>query len=82
MLWQDGLALLMVAGAVFGLFRAYAPVGLFRSGAGRNGGRSGKSAESTGECGGCALGSSCAKTLSQARSSVIQQGEQLPVKPL
>ncbi|MCB1776701.1 MAG: hypothetical protein KDI50_04615 [Candidatus Competibacteraceae bacterium] len=61
MLWQDGLALLMVVGAVFGLLRAYAPAGWFRCGAGRSKDRSGQYAESTRECGGCALGASCAK---------------------
>ncbi|MCB1920909.1 MAG: hypothetical protein KDJ28_13145 [Candidatus Competibacteraceae bacterium] len=73
--WQDGLALLIVAGAAFRLLRAYAPVGWFRFGAGRDGDCSAKSAESTSECHGCALGSSCAKTLIQVRPSVIQQGE-------
>ncbi|MCB1767231.1 MAG: hypothetical protein KDJ22_14440 [Candidatus Competibacteraceae bacterium] len=74
--WQDGLALLIVAGAAFGLLRAYAPVGWFRSGACRDGKPSGKNAApASSGCHGCALGSSCAKTLIQVRPSVIQQGE-------
>jgi hypothetical protein len=75
MWWQDGLALLMVAGAVFGLLRAYAPVGWFRFGACRDSDRSAKSAESTSACSGCALGSSCAKAPIQARPGVTQPSE-------
>lgn len=72
--WQDGLALLMVAGAVFGLLRAYTPVGWFRFGACRDEDRSAKSAAPVGNCSGCALGSSCAKAaLTKTHPASIRQ---------
>jgi hypothetical protein len=81
-MWQDGLALLIVVIAALALLRIYAPVGWFRFGVRRkDDGSAAASAAPTG-CSGCGLGASCAKTLIQARSSVIQQGEQLPAKHL
>lgn len=62
-MWQDGLALLIVAVAALALLRLYAPAGWFRFGARRQGGESSaKSAPPAGGCGGCPSGSSCFKT--------------------
>ena len=77
-MWQDGLALLIVVVAALALLRLYLLSGLFRFGARRGDDGSSPNAPPAGGCGGCASGSSCAKMLIQARSSVIQQGEQLP----
>jgi len=73
-MWQDALALLIVAVAVLALLRLYLP-GLFRFGGRRASDALAQKAPSAGGCSGCALGSSCAKTLIQARSGVIQPGE-------
>ncbi len=60
-MWQDGLALLIVAVAAVALLRSWLPSGLFRFGARRNGEIPAESAPPAGGCGGCASGSSCAK---------------------
>jgi hypothetical protein len=60
-MWQDGLALLIVVIAALTLLRLYAPAGLFRFGARRNGEAPAKSAPPAGGCGGCPSGASCAK---------------------
>jgi hypothetical protein len=62
MMWQDGLALLIVVIAALAVLRPYAPVGMFRFGARRGSNRPVKNVASTGGgCSGCAAGSSCAK---------------------
>lgn len=81
-MWQDALALLIVAVAALALLRNYLPSSFFRCGSRRNGENLAKNTPPTGGCSGCALGSSCAKTLIQARPSAIQQGEQFPAKHL
>ena len=81
-MWQDGLALLIVAIAVLALVRTYVQVGWFRCGVRqRDDGSAMSSAAPTG-CSGCGLGASCARTLIQARPGITQPGEQFPAKHL
>ena len=62
MMWQDGLALFIVAVAALILLRVYAPVGVFRFGARRGDDAPVRNTTTAaGGCGGCAVGSSCAK---------------------
>ncbi len=62
-MWQDGLALLIVAVAALALLRLYVPAGWFRFGASRRNDDELLKSPSppAGGCGGCASGSSCVK---------------------
>ena len=62
MMWQDGLALFIVAVAALVVLRMYVPVGMPRFGARRGSDSPVKNTTpAAGGCGGCAVGSSCAK---------------------
>ena len=76
-MWQDGLALLIVLIAVLALLRLYLPSGLFRFGARRSGDGSARNAPSTGGCGGCALGASCAKVQVKVYPVAVGRRERL-----
>jgi hypothetical protein len=78
MLWQDGLALLIVAIAALAVLRIYAPAGMFRLGARQEGDGSIQNAPPAGGCSGCTLGASCAKAQLKVYPVVIQQHEQFP----
>ncbi len=60
-MWQDGIALLIVAIAVLALLRIYAPRRIFGFDARRSGDGSIKSHAPVDGCSGCALGASCFK---------------------
>ena len=80
-MWQDGLALLIVAVAALALLRLWLPSGLFRFGARRNGDGSARKAPPAGGCGGCALGASCAKVQVKVYPVATGRGKRLPSDP-
>lgn len=80
-MWQDGLALLIVAVAALALLRSWLPSGLFRFGVRRNGETAAKSAPPVGGCGGCASSSSCFKAQVKVYPAAIGRGKRLPSAP-
>ena len=80
-MWQDGLALLIVAIAVLALVRTYAPADWLRFGARRNDdGSAAASAAPTG-CSGCSLGASCAKVRVKVYPVAVNRRERPSSKP-
>ncbi|QQS53600.1 MAG: hypothetical protein IPM89_12065 [Candidatus Competibacteraceae bacterium] len=61
MMWQDGLALLIVVIAALVVLRIFVPAGILRFGARRGGGPATNTTPAAGGCSGCSVGSSCAK---------------------
>ena len=80
-MWQDGLALLIVAVAALALLRSWLPSGLFRFGARRNGEISVESAPPASGCGGCASNSSCFKVRVKVHPVAVGRGKRLPSDP-
>lgn len=70
-MWQDGLALLIVAIAVLALLRTYTPVGRLRFDVHRSSDSSDASVAPTGGCGGCGSGASCAKAQIKDHSGAL-----------
>ena len=75
MMWQDGLALLIVVIAALAVLRTYAPAGMFRFGARRDRDGLAKDTAATGGCGGCASGSSCSKLRIKVYPVAVQRRE-------
>lgn len=81
-MWQDGLALLIVAVAALALLRSWLPSGLFRFGVRRNGETAAKRASPAGGCGGCASSSSCFKAQVKVYpTATVGRGKRLPSTP-
>ncbi|MER2601150.1 MAG: hypothetical protein ABTR27_02220 [Candidatus Competibacter phosphatis] len=79
MMWQDGLALLIVVIAALAVLRTYAPAGMFRFGTRRDRDGLAKDTAVTGGCGGCASGSSsCSKLRIKAYPVAVQRRERSP----
>ncbi|MBE2295225.1 MAG: hypothetical protein IAF00_09745 [Phycisphaerales bacterium] len=77
-MWQDALALFIVLIAALAALRIFLPAGLFQFGAGHCGAdasvRGGSNTASLGGgCGGCAMGSACAKTQIKAEPTTSQR---------
>ncbi len=76
-MWQDGLALLIVAIAVLAMLRSWLPFRWFRFGS-RNDGNSPQNAPPTDGCGGCVSNSSCFKAQFKVYPVAAGRGKRLP----
>ncbi len=77
-MWQDGLALLIVAIAALALLRLYVPFRLFRFGARRKDDGSAATDLAPTGCSGCGSGASCAKAQVKVHPIAIRRHERFP----